>query len=143
MSKELRILLQQYSERSEPVAAHLYGRGRAAGTLSSGNYSNITFLYHIVLNPVYISINFFCFKGTLITFWSTRTSQPGFLSGGVKYNGGFITVPQAGIYYVYSQFWFDPQSGQNSCAFSVKLNNKYLAQSRNYQYSPNNNDESQ
>ena len=62
----------------------------------------------------------------------------------MKYDGGFITVPHAGIYYVYSQIWFDPQTGQSSgCRFNVKLNDKYLAQSRIYQASPSGNDESQ
>ena len=135
--------MQQYSKRNEPVAAHLYGSGTTPGTLSSGNYFNITFLHHIVLNPVYISINAFSFKGTLITYWSTSTSQPGFLSGGMKYYGGFITVPHAGIYYVYSQFWFDSRSGQHSCGFNVKLNDKYLARSLIYQANPSGGDESQ
>ena len=76
-------------------------------------------------------------------YWTTNTSQPGFLSGGMKYNGGFITVPHAGIYYVYSQFWFDPQSGQNRCGFDVKLNDKYLARSLIYQANPRTYDESQ
>ena len=133
--------MQQYSERSEPVAAHLYGSS-ASATISSGNYSNSTFLQHIVMNLFYILINSF-FKGTLITYWTTNTSQPGFLSGGMKYNGGFITVPHGGIYYVYSQFWFDPHSEQNNCQFDVKLNDKYLARSQIYQANPSDNDESQ
>ncbi|XP_062519965.1 collagen alpha-1(XI) chain-like [Corticium candelabrum] len=115
LNTTLQTLLQNYSERSEPVAAHLYGSS-ASATISSG---------------------------TLITYWSTSTSQPGFLSGGMKYDGGFITVPHAGIYYVYSQFWFDLRSGQNYCGFIVKLNDKYLARSRIYQANPSTYDESQ
>ena len=61
----------------------------------------------------------------------------------MKYDGGFITVPHAGIYYVYSQFWFDPRSGQNYCGFNVKLNDKYLARSRVYQANPSTYNESQ
>ncbi|XP_062519543.1 collagen alpha-2(VIII) chain-like [Corticium candelabrum] len=115
LNATLQTLLQNYSERSEPVAAHLYGSS-ASATISSG---------------------------TLITYWTTNTSQPGFLSGGMKYNGGFITVPHGGIYYVYSQFWFDPHSEQNNCQFDVKLNDKYLARSQIYQANPSDNDESQ
>ncbi|XP_062520155.1 uncharacterized protein LOC134195163 [Corticium candelabrum] len=98
-------------------AAHLYGSG-VASTLSSGT----------------------------VTYWSTSTLPPGFLRGGTVYNNGYITVPRDGLYYVYSQFWYDRSSGssQNYCSFYIKLNDSNnIGITRHYRQNPNGGDESQ
>ena len=81
--------------------------------------------------------------GTRVTYWSTSTSPPGFLRGGTVYNNGYITVPRDGLYYVYSQFWYDRRSGQNYCSFIIQLNDRKIGRSFHYQQNPGGYDESQ
>ena len=52
------------------------------------------------------------FVVALITDW--RTSYSGtMIQGGMAYQNGYITVPQAGLYYIYFQLWIDPQPGNS------------------------------
>ena len=82
--------------------------------------------------------------GTHVTYWSTSTSPPGFLRGGTVYNNGYITVPRDGLYYVYSQFWYDREGGQNYCSFRIKLNDSNnLGGVYHYRQNPGGYDESQ
>ncbi|XP_062520049.1 collagen alpha-2(I) chain-like [Corticium candelabrum] len=101
----------------EKPAAHLYGSGASATLLS----------------------------GTHVTYWSTSTSPPGFLRGGTVYNNGYITVPRDGLYYVYSQFWYDRQlSSHNWCSFYIKLNDSNnIGRTAHYRQNPSGRDESQ
>ncbi|XP_062519957.1 pulmonary surfactant-associated protein D-like [Corticium candelabrum] len=102
----------------EKPAAHLYGSGTSA-TLSTG---------------------------TRVTYWSTSTSPPGFLRGGTVYNNGYITVPRDGLYYVYSQFWYDRSSGSSQyfCSFYIKLNgSNNIGRAIHYRQNPGSRDESQ
>ena len=80
-----------------------------------------------------------------VTYWSTSTSPPGFLRGGTVYNNGYITVPRDGLYYVYSQFWYDRQSSSHYyCSFYIKLNDSNnIGITLHYRHNPNSGDESQ
>ena len=83
--------------------------------------------------------------GTHVTYWSTSKSPPGFLRGGTVYNNGYITVPRDGLYYVYSQFWYDRQSSSHHwCSFYIKLNDRNdIGRTRHYRQNPGAYDESQ
>ena len=83
--------------------------------------------------------------GTRVTYWSTSKSSPGFLRGGTVYKNGYITVPRDGLYYVYSQFWYDQQSSsQNYCSFHIKLNDSNnIGRAHHYRKNPISYDQSQ
>ena len=44
----------------------------------------------------------------------------------MTYSNGYITVPKDGLYYIYGQVRFDPESGQTYSGFYIFLNNQYV-----------------
>lgn len=59
----------------------------------------------------------------------------------MTYSGGYITVPRDGLYYIYTQQYFDPQSGQTVCGFRIYLNSQHIDIVYQVYPSPNNNHE--
>ena len=88
-------------------------------------------------------VNAFCCcclqSGSIITDWYTGSGQwhSPILRGGMTYSNGYITVPKAGLYYIYGQIHFDPKSGQTYSGFYIYLNNKYVDLTNQAIRSPN------
>ena len=55
----------------------------------------------------------------------------------MTYSNGYITVPKDGLYYIYEQIYFDPQSGQTRSGFSIYLNSQYVDSTYQYHSSAN------
>ena len=65
-------------------------------------------------------------SGTLVTRWATASGYwySPILRGGMTYSGGYITVPKQGLYYIYAQLHYNPQSGQTWCGFKIYVNSQ-------------------
>jgi hypothetical protein len=61
--------------------------------------------------------------GTRFTLWFTSSGlwYSPILRGGMTYNDGYITVPKDGLYYIYAQLHYNPQSGQTVCSFYIEM----------------------
>ena len=88
----------------------------------------------------------FCFllvcSGSLVTQWQSTGSGQWYspiLRGGMTYSGGFITVPKDGLYYIYAQLHYNPQSGQTWCGFRIHWNNQAVDYAYEQNQSPNGN----
>ncbi|XP_065831502.1 pulmonary surfactant-associated protein D-like isoform X2 [Oscarella lobularis] len=59
--------------------------------------------------------------GQVITHWSTRTSGslPSVVQGGMTYSNGYITVPESGIYFIYSNLYADGLSTPDICSSAI------------------------
>ena len=55
-----------------------------------------------------------------------------YLRGGITYSNGILTVPQDGLYYVYTQLWFRHNGGSNYGWFSIDVNGSGRAYSYHY-----------
>ncbi|XP_065828619.1 uncharacterized protein [Oscarella lobularis] len=66
--------------------------------------------------------------------WTSYDSSA-ILSGGITLSsdGSSLTVPAAGVYYIYGQLMLDPTSGDSSeCAFGLRVNSQIVASSYTY-----------
>ena len=65
--------------------------------------------------------------------WTSYHSSS-ILSGGMlSSDGSSLTVPAAGVYYIYGQLMLDPTSGDSSaCAFGLRVNSQIVASSYTY-----------
>lgn len=85
--------------------------------------------FHLGRNIVFIcQFNkkwYMCCLGT-VTRWQTSTwgTYGAVLRGSMSYSNGYITVPRAGVYYIYAQLWSDPHSKGDSkiAGFSIRVN---------------------
>ena len=57
----------------------------------------------------------------------------------MTYSGGYITVPKDGLYYIYAQLHYNPQSGQTVCGFRIDWNNRVVDYAYAQNQSPNGN----
>ena len=57
----------------------------------------------------------------------------------MTYSGGYITVPKDGLYYIYAQLHYSPQSGQEWCGFYINWNNQVVDYALAQNQSPNGN----
>ena len=78
--------------------------------------------------------------GNTVSAWNP---VPSLNNGNIKHTSTGFMVPRDGIYYVYAQLQFDPDSGssQNNCAFElVASSSKVIAAAHNWVPSPSSND---
>ena len=74
----------------------------------------------------------FVLLGSTITDWHSNSGSiwSPYLRGGMTYSNGILTVPQDGLYYVYTQLWFY-HGGSGSylnAIFSIDVNGSARAQ---------------
>ena len=68
--------------------------------------------------------------------------MPSVNNGNVKHSSTGFVAPRDGIYYVYAQLQFDPDSGssQKNCAYELVASSKVIAAAHNWVPSPNGKD---
>jgi hypothetical protein len=81
-------------------------------------------------------------NGYVVTQWHTHSSGQWYspiLRGGMTYSSGYITIPKDGLYYIYAQLHYNPQSGQTWCGFRIDLSNTHIDYAYAQNQSPNGN----
>ena len=81
------------------------------------------------------------FLESLVTQWFIGSGQwySPILRGGMTYSGGYINVSKDGLYYIYAQLRYHPQSGQKWCGLCLYLNNQAVDYAYTQNQSPNGN----
>ena len=73
----------------------------------------------------------FVLLGSTITDWYSNSGSKWspYLRGGMTYSNGILTVPQDGLYYVYTQLWFyhGSNSSYQNGMFSIDVNGSVQA----------------
>ena len=115
----------------------MHGNG-SHGTYSGGD-TTISLKRCFACRSVTICFLLVC-SGSLVTQWRSTGSGQSYspiLRGGMTISGGYITVPKDGLYYIYAQLHYDPQSGQKWCGFRIDWNNQVVDYARAEKKSPN------
>ena len=101
----------------------------------------LLFHWSVVLHVVQWFRFLLVFSGSLVTQWYTGSGQwySPILRGGMTYSGGYITVSKDGLYYIYAQLHYNPQSGQTWCGFYLYLNKRVVDYVYAQNQSPNGN----
>ena len=75
--------------------------------------------------------------GSTITDWFSTIGSiwSPYLRGGMTYSNGILTVRQYGLYYIYTQLWFNHKSGNSGYGyFSIDVNGSVRAFSHQFSY---------
>ena len=108
------------SARANPVA-HVYGH--YSGRYTSSERQIVVPLVMPVFLPLFG-------LDTVLNKWNLLS--PSVLSGGMMLSSdrSKLTVPAAGVYYIYGQLMLDPTSGDSSgCVFGLRVNSDIVASS--------------
>lgn len=89
---------------------------------------------------LWLSYGLFLCWGSLVTDWYTGSGQwySPILRGGMRYNGGYITVPKQGLYYIYAKIYFDPRTGiqGKACSFYIYSNTQIIDMNQKIHQAP-------